>query len=145
MSAQRLYSRYRPTRSSELNPIDFDTQNPCPFSNNWKHRDTSPTHFLCLSNQSQLPRDQWSSATAQERIYSCGKYSDNFVNCDLVNNKNIKVIKFETCIVNVVFQFYVIYYIVEVLIFGCNLSIKLKNHSLPNICLCELFPLLSCE
>lgn len=50
------------------------------------------------------------------------------MNCDLMNNKNSTVIKLGTCTVNVLCQVLVKYYTVEVLIFECILTVKLKSH-----------------
>jgi len=50
------------------------------------------------------------------------------VNCDLMINKNSRVIKLGTCTVNVLYQVFVNYYIFEVRIIECILSVKLKSH-----------------
>jgi hypothetical protein len=49
------------------------------------------------------------------------------VNCDFTNNKNPTVIKFGTCIVNVLCPPQVKYYTVKVLIVERYLSIKIKH------------------
>jgi hypothetical protein len=59
------------------------------------------------------------------------------VNCDLINNKDS--ITIDVCCKCIMSD--VKYHTVKVLIVECILSIKLKNHSFPDICLYQLFSL----
>ena len=55
-----------------------------------------------------------------------------FVNCYLINHKNSTPIKLKTCIVNVLCQLWVKYCTIQEFIVEHNLSIKFKDHSLPD-------------
>lgn len=55
-----------------------------------------------------------------------------FVNCVLINHKNSTPIKLGTCVVNVLCQLWVKYCRIQEFIVEHNLSIKLKDHSLPD-------------
>jgi hypothetical protein len=54
------------------------------------------------------------------------------VKCEMIN-KMSTVTKLGTCIVDVLCQYLVKYYTVKVFIIECNLSMKFKNHSFPDI------------
>ena len=74
-----------------------------------------------------------------EWIDSGGKHFNICCQFYLINNKNSAVNKLGTCVVNVLWQLEVKYYIVKVFIVECNLSIKLKSNSFWDMCLCLLF------
>jgi hypothetical protein len=57
------------------------------------------------------------------------------VSCDLTSNKNSNWNMQCICTMSVLSE----YYTVKVLIVKCNLAIKLKNHSFPDICLFKFF------
>jgi hypothetical protein len=86
----------------DFNHLDFylwDTKNSTILSSNWKWRDTSPMHFLCLSNHSQLlwdPRKSvdspWLDMSVHALIRRRRRTFWAFVmNCDLINNTNLAV------------------------------------------------------
>jgi hypothetical protein len=59
------------------------------------------------------------------------------VNCDLINSKNLTIIKLGMCTVNVLLcQLQVKYYMVKLFIVECNFYVKLSNHSFLNFFLC---------
>ena len=82
----------------------------------------------------------WPFATAPEPLKGCPcihwfrwkTFWAFFVKCDLINRKNSSPIKLETCTVNVLCQLWVKYSIIQEFIVERNLSIKLKDHSLPD-------------
>jgi hypothetical protein len=83
---------------------------PSVFSSYRKWRDSSQTHFLCLSNYSQTPRDFWKRVSVHNQRcpwvhWFRWRTSGTFVvNCALLNNNHWKVIKLTTCTVNVLRQ-----------------------------------------
>jgi len=78
------------------------------YSSQTKNKETSQTHFLCLPNHSQPPRDLQTGAPLHGRLCPCvywlrwRKFWASVVKCDLINNNNSTAIKFGTCIVNVI-------------------------------------------
>ena len=74
------------------------------FNSNWKWRDTSPTHFLYVSNHSQPPPDLWNGATAHDQTcpsvhwFRWNTFWASVVNCDLIHNANSTLIQFGTCL-----------------------------------------------
>jgi hypothetical protein len=76
------------------------------FGSDWKWRVTSPTQFLCLSNHSQPTRVLWNCTTLHGQKCSCvywfrwRTFWTFIVNCDVINSKDIRVIKLGTCTVN---------------------------------------------
>jgi hypothetical protein len=102
------------------------------FSFNSKWRNTSPMQFWFISNNSQSLRELWKVQHSMiRRVHACIDLDEKFllsaVNWDLISNKNSRVIKLETCIVNVLLPFYLKYYIDKASIFECNLSIGLND------------------
>jgi len=128
----------QPSRLSERGPTDFymwgDLKNPSVFSSIWKWKDSSPTHFLCLSNHTQPPRDLWKGATVHDQTFPCVHWFRwrifwaFVVNCELINSTNWTVVKLGTCVVNALYQFYVKYYVIKVLTFDCNLPINFRTY-----------------
>jgi len=96
-------------------------ENPRVCSAIWKWKDSPPTHFLCLWNNTQSPRDLWKGATVHDQTCPCVHWFRwrifwaFVVNCDLIYSTNWTVVKLRTCIVNVLYQFYVKYYAIKVL------------------------------
>jgi hypothetical protein len=108
------------------------------FSSNWKWTDNSPTHFSCSSNIRNRPgtfqrvQCPWLEVSMRAFI-QVEDFRVFVVNCDLINNKNLIVIKFATCISNVLYQLYVEYYVPFIV--KRNLSNIFKNYPFPHICL----------
>jgi hypothetical protein len=67
-------------------------------------------HFWCLSNHLQLPWDLWKGVTVHDQTCPCahwfrwGPFWAPVVHCNLINNKNLTVIKFKPCTVNILGQ-----------------------------------------
>jgi len=69
---RKQFSKYSPTTCwfQNFRFLYVETIKPPPpsgFIYNWTRRDNSPTQFLCLSKQSQLPRDLWKGATVRDQ------------------------------------------------------------------------------
>jgi hypothetical protein len=53
------------------------------------------------------------------------------VNCDLINNKNLTVVKLGMWTSNALLQLHITYCVVKACIAESNVSSKLKNHEIP--------------
>lgn len=91
------------------------------FICNWKWRHTSTPFCVCVSNHSQPARDLRKCATVFDQTCPCvhlfwwKTFWEFVVNCDLVNNNNSAFIKMGTCVVNVLYQLSIKYYMVKVI------------------------------
>ena len=61
--------------SSKFSPLDFcpcgQSEPPLRVQVQFKNKENSPAHFLCLSNRSQPTRGLWNSATVHDQKCSC--------------------------------------------------------------------------
>jgi hypothetical protein len=53
------------------------------------------------------------------------------VNCDFINNKDLTVTKLGTFVFSALCKLQVKYYVFEVFLVQCSLSVKLKNQAFP--------------
>ena len=112
-------------QSSRFLPV-ATLKNPVVFSSNWKWRGTSacliPVKSFATAPKPLKGCDSPCSEVTMRTLIGVKDFWVSVIRCNLVNNKNWSVSKLGTCIVNVLCQLWLKYYIVKVFIVDVSLT-----------------------